>query len=263
MEALHALMTPQTEQARKRLVQGLVTAKVLTRQDDGTYLLDYLTMGSGEPSAPARVMMPMAGGNRGTYFFPEKGDEVVVAFELGDTNFPVILGAVWNQNDAPPAQADLSAQNNVRTIVSRSGHEVTLDDTAGSQLVRIKTQGGHELEMDDSPTGPQVKLTTAQGRSLVLDDTPPGGATLQTPAGVSVSLSDTGTLTLSAPTMITLQTDGMINLQGGLGVTVTTTTGPIMLSSPSAPIALTAPSGITLLTSGIPYPMSGTLSVVS
>src|SRR5580658_1290034 len=111
MDALSALLAPQTEQSRKRPVQGLVTAKVRSRESDGTYRLDYLTMGDDEPSAQARVMMPMAGGKRGTYFFPEPGDEVVVAFELGDTNLPVILGAVWNQNDAPPAQIDPSADN--------------------------------------------------------------------------------------------------------------------------------------------------------
>src|SRR5215475_3995952 len=120
MNALQALLAPQTEQARKRFVRGIVTAKVRSREDDGTYRLDYLTMGDDEASAPARVMMPMAGGKRGTYFFPEPGDEVVVAFELGDTNLPVILGAVWNQDDHPPDQADPSTDNNVRTIVSRS-----------------------------------------------------------------------------------------------------------------------------------------------
>jgi hypothetical protein len=148
--------------------------------------------------------------------------------------------------------------------VSRSGHELTFDDSSGAQKIRIKTQGGHELVMDDSPTGPKVTLKTAQGRTLTLDDTPPGSTTLQTPTGTSVSLSDAaGTLTLSAPTMITLQTDGMINLQGGLGVSVMTDTGPISLLAPSAPISLTAPSGITLLTTGVPYPTPGTLSVVS
>src|SRR5689334_21907250 len=126
MDALYQLMAPQTEQSRKQLVHGLVTATVRSREDDGTYRLDYLTMGTDEPSAPARVMMPMAGSKRGTYFCPEPGDEVVVAFELGDTNLPVILGAVWNNNDHPPDQAQASVDNKIRTIVSRSGHEVTL-----------------------------------------------------------------------------------------------------------------------------------------
>jgi hypothetical protein len=246
MEALHVLMTPQTEHARKRLVQGLVTAKVRKREDDGTYRLDYLTMGSDEPSAPARVMMPMAGGKRGTYFFPQPGDEVVVAFELGDTNLPVILGAVWNRNDPFPDQAQASSENNIRTIVSRSGHELTFDDTPGSEKVRIKTKGGHELIMDDSSLGPKVTLTTAQNRTLVLDDTPLGQASISTPSGASVTLSDAGTLTLLAPIMINLQTDGMINMSAALGINLTTTSGPIALTTASMPITLLT-TGQTLI----------------
>jgi uncharacterized protein involved in type VI secretion and phage assembly len=228
MEALHALMTPQTEQARKRLVQGLVTAKVLTRQDDGTYLLDYLTMGSGEPSAPARVMMPMAGGKRGAYLFPEPGDEVVVAFELGDTNFPVILGAVWNQDDQPPAQADLSTQNNVRTIVSRSGHELTLDDTAGAQQVKIRTQGGHSLVMDDTPPG-KITLTSAGNITVTLDDSI-GQASIASPSGAtSLTLSDLG-ITLST-------TFGSMSISA---------TGITLITTPSKPIILMT-TGQTLI----------------
>jgi phage baseplate assembly protein gpV len=225
MEALHALMAPQTEQSRKRLVHGLVTAKVRSREDDGTYRLDYLTMGSDEPSAPARVMMPMAGGKRGTYFFPEPGDEVVVAFEAGDTNLPVILGAVWNNNDHPPDQAKQSAANNVRTIVSRSGHELTFDDTPGSEKVTLRTQGGHTLTLDDQPAAPKISLTTTQGRTLVLDDTPPGQISLSTPAGVQITLSDAGgMLTLAAPLQISLQS-ALISMQANL-ITLTTTGSP-------------------------------------
>ena len=199
MEALHKLMAPQTEHARKRLVHGLVTAKVRSRESDGTYRLDYLTMGDDEPSAQARVMMPMAGGKRGTYFFPEPGDEVVVAFELGDTNLPVILGTVWNQNDAPPDQAKQSPDNNIRTIVSRSGHELTFDDTAGSEKITLKTQGGHTLTLDDAPAGPTVTLSSAGGVQITLSD-------------IDGSLSITAPLQISMESPLISLTANIINL---------------------------------------------------
>jgi hypothetical protein len=225
MDALHALMAPQTEQSRKRLVHGLVTAKVRSREDDGTYRLDYLTMGSDEPSAPARVMMPMAGGKRGIYFFPEPGDEVVVAFEAGDTNLPVILGAVWNNNDHPPDQAKPSADNNIRTIVSRIGHECTFDDTPGAEKITLRTHGRNTLTLDDQPAGPKITLTTAKDCTLVLDDTPPGQISLSTPSGVQITLSDAGgMLTLAAPLQINLQS-ALISMQANL-ITLTTTGSP-------------------------------------
>ena len=201
---------PQTFQSREQRVHGLVTAKVDRIEDDGTYRLRFFGM-NGQPTdpdfSPARVMMPMAGGKRGTYFFPEPGDEVVVAFVVGDTNQPIILGAVWNHDDRPPDQAKPSTENNVRTIVSRSGHEITLDDTAGAEKVTVRTQGGHEIVLDDAPAAPKITVATMQGRTLVLDDTPPGSATLETPtcqltmsdAAGSISIEATAEISIKAP----------------------------------------------------------------
>jgi hypothetical protein len=247
MDALHVMIAPQTEQNRQQLVQGLVTATVLGREDDGKYRLHYLHFAGDEPSAPARMMMPMAGGNRGTYFFPEQGDEVVVAFEGGNCNLPVILGAVWNNDDRPPAQAKQSAENNIRTIVSRSGHELTFDDTPGSEKITLRTHGGHTLMLDDQPAGPKISLTTAQGRSLVLDDTPPGQMSLSTSAGVQITLSDAGgMLTLTAPLQISLQS-ALISMQADL-ITLITTGSPTasLVTIDTVPFGLHMHAPVTL-----------------
>jgi hypothetical protein len=244
LDFLEHLLAPQTARAREQPVHGLVTARVLKIEDDGSYRLDYLTMGTGEQSAPARVMMPMAGNKTGVHFFPQPGDEVVVAFELGDTNLPIILGAVWNSQTPPPDQAKQSPDNNVRTIVSRSGHELTFDDTPGAEKVLIKTQGGHQLTLDDAPAQGKVTVQTQGGRTLTLDDTPPGGITLASAAGVQVALSDAGgMLTLSAPLGVTIQSGGPLTLQG-MAITLQGTAITIQGAA------------ITLLTTGV-LPTSG------
>ena len=209
--------------AREQPVLGLVTARVLSVQDDGTCLLDYLTMGSDEPSAPARVMMPMAGANRGMHFFPEPGDEVIVAFELGDTNLPVILGGVWNSESPPPGQAQQSPANHVRTIVSRSGHEVTFDDTPGAERLVVRTSGGHELTLNDAPVGGQVALRTAGGHELLLQDTPPGNAVLRAASGAQVEMNGaSGRLTVSAPVGVEISSPGILTLRATAIQLVTT-----------------------------------------
>ena len=38
----------------------------------------------------------------GFMFMPEKGDEVLVAFEHGDPERPYIVGALWNGADSAP-----------------------------------------------------------------------------------------------------------------------------------------------------------------
>ena len=203
---------PQTAQAREQLVHGLVTAIVEKIEDDGTYRLKLLGMNGqsdDDPSTPARVMMPMAGARRGIHFFPEAGDEVVVGCLVGDTTQLIILGAVWNKNDTPPDQAKQSADNNVRTIVSRSGHELTFDDTAGSEKVTLRSKSGHQIELNDAPGTGSVTIESAGGRRITLSDSPPGSVSIETTttrislsdAGGQVSIDASASISLSAPSI--------------------------------------------------------------
>lgn len=210
------VLQPQLDQARERRQFGLVTAKVTGIMGDGTYEVNYLSMGSGEPSAPARVMMPMAGSKRGTYFLPDVGDEVIIAFESGDVNLPVILGAAWNEESEPPDQAQPSPDNNFRTIVSRAGHEITFDDSPGTGKITIKTNGGHRLVMDDTPTG-KITFSSAAGCQIEMNDVP-GSLKISAPFQIEISAP---ILKLSA-TMIT------INSPGGFQIT---TTGSVTAST--------------------------------
>jgi phage baseplate assembly protein gpV len=209
---LEQLLAPQTQHARQRAVPGVVTAIVQSIEAEGLYRLQYLHCGDEQPSAPARAMMPMAGDRAGMHFLPDVGDEVVVGFEMGDSNFPIILGSVWNQKNSAPSQAKASPENHVRTIVSRSGHELTLDDTPGEQKVTLKTQGGHELVLDDLPGLGGVKLSTKLGCSLTLTDLPVPAATLQVP-GATIQVSPTG-VTIQALTINLASVPGGLALEG-------------------------------------------------
>src|SRR5512138_1295796 len=66
----------------------------------------------------ARLMMPMAGKERGWVLIPEVGDEVVVAFEREDMRFPYVLGTLWNGKAKPPYVND-DGKNDKRAFVSR------------------------------------------------------------------------------------------------------------------------------------------------
>jgi uncharacterized protein involved in type VI secretion and phage assembly len=229
MDPLQVLIAPQTQQCRAPVLSGVVTALVIGPVGDNLFSLNYLTMGADQPSAPARVMMPMVGSKYGTYFFPDQGDEVVVAFEHGDVNFPIIIGGVWNQNDPVPAQADTSSTNNIRTIVSRSGHEVTLDDTPAAEKITIKTQGAQSLVLDDTGAG-TVTLTALGGTSVTMNPT-------------SISLSAAGSTMTIGASGISITTP-MISMTAATGIKLTTATNML----------LTAPLGISLVSDGVTYP---------
>lgn len=228
-DALLRACRDQTIQNREQPVYGLVTAKVDRIEDDGTYRLKFHGMNGqddDDQSAPARVMMPMAGTRRGIHFFPEKGDEVIVGFQVGDTNTPIILGAVWNRDDPPPNQAQQSASNNIRTIVSRSNHELTFDDTAGAEKITLKSQAGHQVVLDDAPGRAKITVSTPGGRSVVLDDTPPGSIAIETPT-CQITLQDPGTLSIEAAVAINLSAPTITI--SGTSITITSASGSTMI----------------------------------
>ena len=72
------------------------------------------------------IIMLGAGKNRGWFFIPEVDDEVLVMFEHGDVNRPLVVGALWGGKDKPPEKNPGS--NPKRVIKSRSGHKFTFDD---------------------------------------------------------------------------------------------------------------------------------------
>lgn len=113
----------------------------------------------------ARMATMMAGNNRGSWFIPDADDEVLVAFEGGDTRRPYVVGMLWNGDDSPPERMD--NDNNLKTILSRAGIRITMDDTSGSVKLTLSTPGGHSLEFDDGDRS--VTATDSNGNTIKLD----------------------------------------------------------------------------------------------
>src|SRR5258706_10454277 len=85
-------------------VNGVAVAKVIDNIDiQGTARVQISLPWLPGFEPWARVASPMAGMGRGTYFIPQVGDEVLVAFNQGDIREPYILGALWSSVDKPPA----------------------------------------------------------------------------------------------------------------------------------------------------------------
>ncbi len=74
----------------------------------------------------ARVASLDAGTNRGAFFRPEIGDEVVVGFLAGDARHPVVLGMM--NSSAKPAPMQAKDDNHQKGFVSRSEMKWLFDD---------------------------------------------------------------------------------------------------------------------------------------
>ncbi len=124
---------------QKNDTNGIVIGEVCDLEDPdklGRVRVTFPHLG-GVKSDWAKLVSPMAGKERGIFFRPEKGDEVLVAFEHNDGNRPYILGSLWSQVDTPPPSEGSAKDNNIRFIRSRSGHILRLDDTKGKEKIEF------------------------------------------------------------------------------------------------------------------------------
>ena len=120
---------------------GLVEALVVDNVDPerlGRVRVKFPSLPGFPESAWARLVMPMAGEERGWVTIPEINDEVLVTFMYGNFNNAVVVGALFNGVDTPP-YANEDGENNLRVFQSRSGHRVTFDDTPGAERIELVT----------------------------------------------------------------------------------------------------------------------------
>jgi uncharacterized protein involved in type VI secretion and phage assembly len=71
--------------------------------------------------------VPYAGKGVGFAFIPEVGAGVWIEFEGGDVSYPIWTGCYWRDGEQPSDAAPA-----VKTIVTKSGHKILLDDDAGT-----------------------------------------------------------------------------------------------------------------------------------
>ena len=93
----------------------------------------------------------MAGNNRGTWFIPDVGDEVLVAFEGGDPARPYVVGCAVERPGRAAASMDGAGRNNLKVLRSRNGVKVTLDDQDGQEKMVLETPGGQKMTLKDGP----------------------------------------------------------------------------------------------------------------
>ena len=129
--------------------------------------LPWLPDDDGGFSVWARIATLMAGADRGSWFIPDVDDEVLVAFEAGDPRRPYVVGALWNGQDAPPETMDGAGNNFIKSITSRNGVKITLDDNDGQEKMILETPGGQKITMQDGPG--KVEIVDSNGNSITLE----------------------------------------------------------------------------------------------
>jgi uncharacterized protein involved in type VI secretion and phage assembly len=155
---------------------GVVTAVVVSVDDpenQGRIGLKYPWLSDTAQSPMAPVAVALAGNDRGAFFMPEVGDEVLVAFDQGDFAHPYVIGFLWNGQDTPP-----ETTNQNRVIVTPGGHTLRFEDRSGDRRVVLKSSAGHVITLDDAAQ--TVSVASASGNlTLTMDDGPAQSVTIR------------------------------------------------------------------------------------
>jgi len=171
MSLLDTLNTGDRDQER---IYGVVAGIVTNNKDTdglGRVKLKFPWLSDNNETEWVRIATLMSGDKMGSFFLPEVGDEVLVAFEHGDINYPYVLGCLWNGKAKPP-ETNSDGKNNIRKFKSRSGHEIIFDDNAEQkkEKLEIKTKAGHKIVLDDANAKEQIGIQSKGGHKIILND---------------------------------------------------------------------------------------------
>jgi uncharacterized protein involved in type VI secretion and phage assembly len=158
---------------------GVVT--VLENDPDGEDRLKVRMplVSTAEEGLWARLATLDAGKERGTFFRPEIGDEVVVGFLDGDPRHPIILGMC--HSSAKPAPEAAKDKNPRKGYVSREKMHFIFDDE--KKIIVLDTPGGNKLTLSEEDKG--IVIADQNGNKITLDDS-------------GISIESTKELTLKA-----------------------------------------------------------------
>jgi uncharacterized protein involved in type VI secretion and phage assembly len=230
MNLLDMLMPGTDETTRTSRISGVVVGIVTNIQDPdklGRVKVRFPWLSQEDESFWARIAVMMAGKARGTFFLPEVGDEVLVAFEQGDVRFPYVLGALWNGVDTPPRD-NADGKNNLRVIHSRSGHELIFNDEDGKEQIEIKTKGGHQLLLDDTSGSEKILIKDKSGNNSILIDSAKNAIAFEGKSKISLKAQEieieattsmkvkSQQLEIAADAAATLKSSSILTIKGSL-----------------------------------------------
>lgn len=192
-------------------IYGVVVGIVTNNKDTeklGRVKVKIPRLSGEDESNWARVISFMAGKERGAFFLPEIDDEVLVAFEYGDINMPYVIGSLWNGKDVPP-ENNSDGKNNIRVIRSRSGHVITLDDSDGSEQIKIMDKTQKNMIIIDAKNN---KISIKSDKDIELS-APNGKVTIE---AMDIETKSTASTKIEATSGVDVKASGNLNIKGAM-----------------------------------------------
>ncbi len=157
--------------------------------------------------------VPVATGHIGTAAIPNKGDLVLLTFEKGDVNQPVIIGRLYNDDDRPPL-------NKPDEVIFRLPLEKADDDSILASIKNHADQSPPREVLLQMPPKLTVQITdgsvtaTAGKTEMKLDNPNAGGGKVTVLAGgTKIEMDQDGDVNIEVMGSMSIKANGNLSLE--------------------------------------------------
>lgn len=191
-------------------INGLQLGVVTSNEDpDGEHRVRVrmpLVNGQGDGTW-CRVAALDAGEERGFFFRPEIGDEVVLGFVNDDPRQAVILGML--HSSAKPAPLAGSDDNHEKVYQSRSGMKLSFNDE--TKILRLETPAGNAITLSEDEKSIRIQDQNNNKLAMTAD-----GITLE--SSKAIILKAATDVTIESASSFAVKSSADLKLEGSAGV---------------------------------------------
>ena len=159
-----------------------------------------------------RIAVPYAGQCKGQHFIPEIGEEVMVGFEMNNSERPYIIGAFYNGGSGKPDEAWAVSQekdgtsNNIKAIRTRNGHTILFNDKGEAGLIEIYDNKNNVYHITLSADDKKITIYSA-GEIEVVADT-------------DINITAKGNIGISADGDVGIKSKGSISMDANNDISI-------------------------------------------
>ncbi len=141
------------------------------------------------------VMTSYGGKDYGMYTLPEVGSEVVIAFNMGDRNCPIVLGSLWNKKNTIPADTAVE-KNTIKRFRTKGGHDITFSEEEGKAKLTVTTPNKLTIECDDEQK--TISLSDVDGKNKLVVNSKDGNIEIKADKKITLNVGGSDVITVSS-----------------------------------------------------------------
>lgn len=160
----------------------------------------------------AKMVMSYMGPGWGTYFLPEKGDQVLLIFEDGNIEKPYVIGCIPKDKDKF-LRKSATEYNQIKQIQTRNGSRITFwddenEDGAKDKITIATAQDEHHIDIDNEMD--KISIYDKEKNCLVELRTEQGAMKIHAQQRLELTVGDTIKIVMNGDSgKIKIETDDM------------------------------------------------------